>query len=99
MPGVQEVEAILSKALPEYQWKAHGQGEKRQFCDNSKVWDSWAKAGWEEHAGSYAVCQLQLNMGGLFRPSRATQRCQQLSLSVCGGCALLWTCGGLCGIS
>ena len=35
---MQEVAAILSKALPEYKWKSAGKGEKvKQYCDNSKV--------------------------------------------------------------
>ncbi len=53
---MQEVAAILSKALPEYQWKAHGQGEKRQFCDNSKVWDRLAAA----HLGGCMLNRLML---------------------------------------
>ena len=35
---MQEVANILSDALPEFEFKGHGQLEKKQFCDNSKVW-------------------------------------------------------------
>ena len=34
---MQEVAKILSDALPEYKFKAHKQGEKKQFIDSSKV--------------------------------------------------------------
>ena len=34
---MQEVAKILSDALPEYNFEPHEEGEKRQYCDNSKV--------------------------------------------------------------
>ena len=34
---MQEVCTIMSNALPEYKFKAHGQVQKEQYCDNSKV--------------------------------------------------------------